>query len=70
MVASFEGQVAGAKLPRHITPQFSGRALPVEARRACIMKWSTRGVAATTYHGPLQLLVMRWHNAESCGLGN
>jgi hypothetical protein len=45
---------------RRITPQFSGRALPFEARRACIMKWSTRGVAAMPYDGPLQLLVSRW----------
>jgi hypothetical protein len=42
-----------------ITPQFSGRTLPCEARRERIMQWRARAVAATTYHGPLQLLVMR-----------
>jgi hypothetical protein len=38
-----------------ITPQFSGRALTYAARRACIMKWSTRGVAEIPFDGPLQL---------------
>src|SRR5688572_1290434 len=42
-----------------LTPQFSGRALPFEARRERIMKWRARAVAAPTYHGPLQLLVRR-----------
>jgi hypothetical protein len=42
-----------------ITPQFSGRTLPYEARRERIMKWRARAVAATTCHGPLQLLVSR-----------
>jgi len=42
-----------------LTPQFSGRALPHEARRERIMKWSARVVAATPYHGPPQLLVRR-----------
>ena len=42
-----------------LTPQFSGRTLPCEARRERIMKWRARAVAATPYHGPLQLLVMR-----------
>src|SRR5687767_3289915 len=44
---------------RRLTPQFSGRALPCEARREPIMKWRARAVAAPTYHGPLQLLVRR-----------
>ena len=35
------------------------RALPRAARRACIMKWSTRDVAAMPFDGPLQLLVRR-----------
>jgi hypothetical protein len=39
-----------------LTPQFSGRALPCEARRERIMKWRARGVAAMPCHGPLQLL--------------
>jgi hypothetical protein len=50
-------------LAERITPQFSGRALPCDARHARIMKWSARGVAAMPFHGPLQLLVRRWHNA-------
>src|SRR6187431_965231 len=54
-----------ARFQRRITPQFSGRALPCEARRERIMKWRARAVAATPYHGPLQLLVMRWHHASS-----
>jgi len=41
-----------------LTPQFSGRALPCEARRTCIMKWRTCSAPAPTCHGPLQLLVM------------
>jgi hypothetical protein len=41
-----------------ITPQFSGRALPCEARRERIMKWRARAVAATTWHGPLQLIIL------------
>jgi hypothetical protein len=44
---------------RRITPQFSGRALPCEARCERIMKWRARAVAATPCHGPLQLLVRR-----------
>lgn len=36
----------------HITPQFSGRTRPREARRERIMKWRAHAVAATTYHGP------------------
>jgi len=49
-----------------LTPQFSGRALPCEARRERIMKWRARAVAATPYHGPLQLLVMRHTHADAC----
>jgi hypothetical protein len=45
--------------PRRITPQFSGGALPCEARRTCIMKWRTCDAPATPYHRPLQLLVRR-----------
>ena len=44
------------------TPQFSGRALPWEARHERIMKLSARAVAATPCHGPLQLLVSRSHD--------
>ena len=33
-----------------ITPNFSGRALPCDARRERIMKWRTRAAAATPYH--------------------
>src|SRR5690606_25043430 len=33
-----------------LTPQFSGRELPREARRMCIMKWRTCGAPALTYH--------------------
>jgi hypothetical protein len=29
------------------------------------MKWRARAVAATPCHGPLQLLVMRWHSLHS-----
>ena len=43
----------------HLTPQFSGRVLPSDARRERIMKWSARGVAAMPCDGPLQLLVRR-----------
>jgi hypothetical protein len=50
-------------LPCRITPQFSGRALPYDARRERRMKWRARAVAAPTGHGPLQLLVSRWHHA-------
>jgi len=42
-----------------LTPQFSGRALPCDARRERIMKWRARAVATTPFHGPLQLLVRR-----------
>jgi hypothetical protein len=42
-----------------LTPQFSGRALRCPARRVCIMKWRTCAALAPTFHGPLQLLVMR-----------
>jgi hypothetical protein len=51
-------------LQRRITPQFSGRATPCDARRERIMQWRARAVAATTCHGPLQLLVRRWHGAN------
>jgi hypothetical protein len=44
-----------------LTPQFSGRALPCDARCERIMKWRARGVAAIPYDGPLQLLVRRKH---------
>src|SRR5262245_8428932 len=44
---------------RRLTPQFSGRAMPCDSRRERIMKWRARAAAATTYHGPLQLLVRR-----------
>src|SRR5262245_15769264 len=51
-----------------LTPQFSGRALPREARHERIMKWSARAVAATPCHGPLQLLVRRLaQHAHSVG---
>jgi hypothetical protein len=30
------------------------------------MKWRARAVAATTYHGPLQLLVMRHARHRYC----
>jgi hypothetical protein len=46
------------------TPQFSGRALTFDARRQRIMQWRARGVAAVPRHGPLQLLVRRWHDAS------
>ena len=42
-----------------LTLQFSGRALPCDARRERIMKWSARDVATILDHGPLQLLVRR-----------
>jgi hypothetical protein len=42
-----------------LTPQFSGGALPYEARRTCIMKWRMCGAPAPTFHRPLQLLVRR-----------
>jgi len=42
---------------RRITPQFSGRVTPCEARRERILKWRARAVAATPC--PLQLLVRR-----------
>jgi len=42
-----------------LTPQFSGRTPPCDARRERIMKWRARAVAATPCHGPLQLLVRR-----------
>jgi hypothetical protein len=45
--------------PWRLTPQFSGRMLPSEARRERIMKWRARGVAAMPFDGPLQLLVRR-----------
>ena len=44
---------------RRMTPQFSGRALPCDARRERIMKWRARAVAAPPCNGPLQLLVRR-----------
>src|SRR5262245_27049069 len=40
-----------------LTPQFSGRALPYQARRERGMQWRARAVAAPTCHGPLQLRV-------------
>jgi hypothetical protein len=46
-------------LRMRIAPQFSGRALPCDARRERIMKWSARGVAALPNDGPLQLFVRR-----------
>jgi hypothetical protein len=49
----------GMSTVRSLMPQFSGRALPCEARRERIMKWRARAVAATPCHGPLQLPVMR-----------
>jgi len=42
-----------------LTPQFSGGALPCEARHARIMKWSARADAAMPLDRPLQLLVRR-----------
>ena len=39
--------------------QFSGRALPCDARRERTMRYSAGGVLALPYHGPLHLLVMR-----------
>jgi hypothetical protein len=42
---------------RRLTSQFSGRALPCDARRTCIMKWRTCGAPAPACHGPLQLLL-------------
>jgi hypothetical protein len=45
-------------LETRIASQFSGGALPCEARRER-MKWSARDVAATPFDGPLQLLVRR-----------
>jgi len=56
------GAVSESMAPRsssRITPQFSGRTLPFDARRERIMKWSARDDAAMPYHGPLQLLVRR-----------
>src|SRR5262245_52516321 len=51
-----------------LTPQFSGRARPGEARRERILKWRARNLAATPYHGmrdtltcPLHELVIRRH---------
>lgn len=35
-------EVASAACQGHITPQFSGRTLPHDARLARIMKWSAR----------------------------
>jgi hypothetical protein len=40
-------------------PQFSGRALPSDARRERMMKWRARDVAAMPCHGPLQLSCAR-----------
>jgi hypothetical protein len=54
-----KGKSWATLLPWGSTWQFSGRALPCEARRERRMKWRARDVAATPCHGPLQLLVMR-----------
>ena len=56
---SYETRLKNDVRGLRITPQFSGRALPCEARRERIMKWSARGVAAMRCDGPLQLLVRR-----------
>src|SRR5688572_1992799 len=45
--------------PSRITPQFSGRTPPCEARSKRIMKWRACCAPAPTYHGPLELLVRR-----------
>src|SRR5688572_22665764 len=55
---------------RRLTPQFSGRTLPCEARHERIMKWRARAVAAPTCHGPLQLLVRRQRDAYSTPAGH
>src|SRR6185503_3401489 len=61
-------QKDASRAASRITPQFSGGALPCEARRERIMKWRARAVAATTCHGPLQLLVMRHRDfPRTCG---
>jgi hypothetical protein len=54
---------AARRIICRLTPQFSGRALKCDARRERIMKWRARAVAAPSCHGPLQLLVSRWHYA-------
>lgn len=47
-----------------LTPQFSGRALPLEARHGRIVKWGARAAAAAPCHGPLQLLVRHLRRAH------
>jgi hypothetical protein len=53
---------------RRLTPQFSGRALRYPARRVCTMKCRTCAAPTPTYHGPLQLLVMRHMATHLCAL--
>ena len=48
---------------RHVVPPNTAVERPRDhvssAPHACIMKWRTCGAPASTYHGPLQLLVRR-----------